>query len=62
MYGHKNFTIVPFGLSNAPVVFMCLMNGVFGDYLAKFVIVFFDEILIYSRSEQEHKKHLRIVL
>jgi hypothetical protein len=54
--------VVPFGLSNAPVVFMCLMNGVFREYLDKFVIVFLDEILIYSKLEEEHEHHLRMVL
>jgi hypothetical protein len=53
-YGHYEFTVVSFGLSNAPVVFMCLMNGVFRDYLDKFVIVFLDDILVYSKSEEEH--------
>jgi hypothetical protein len=48
-YGHYVFTVVPFRLSNAPIVFMCLMNGVFQEYLDKFIIVFFDEILIYSK-------------
>jgi hypothetical protein len=46
--------VVPFGLSNAPVVFMCLMNGVFRDYLDNFFIVFLDDILVYSKSEEEH--------
>jgi hypothetical protein len=54
--------VVPFGLSNAPVVFMCLMNGVFREYLDKLVIVFLDDILIYSKSEEEHEHHLRMVL
>jgi hypothetical protein len=49
-YGHYEFTVVPFGLSNAPIIFMCLMNGVFQDYLDKFVIVFLDDILIYCKS------------
>jgi hypothetical protein len=49
-YGHYEFTVVSFGLSNAPVVFMCLMNGVFRTYLDKFAIVFMDEILVYSKS------------
>jgi hypothetical protein len=61
-YGHYEFTVVPFGLSNAPVVFMCLMNGVFRNYLDKFVIVFLDDILVYSKKEEEHEQHLRMVL
>jgi hypothetical protein len=54
--------VVPFVLTNAPVVFMCLMNGIFINYLDKFVIVFLDDILIYSKSEEEHEHHLRLVL
>jgi hypothetical protein len=61
-YGHYEFIVVPFGLSNAPVVFLCLMNGVFQEYLDKFVIVFLDEILVYSKSKKEHEHHLRMVL
>jgi hypothetical protein len=61
-YGHYEFTVVPFGLSNAPIIFLCLMNGVFREYLDKFVIVFLDDILVYSKSEEEHEKHLRMVL
>jgi hypothetical protein len=61
-YGHYEFTVVPFGLSNAPIVFMCLMNGVFQEYVDKFVIVFFDDMLIYSKSEEEHEHYLRMVL
>jgi hypothetical protein len=61
-YGHYKFTVVPFGLSNAPVVFMRLMNGIFINYLDKFYIVFLDDILIYSKSEEEHEQHLRMVL
>ena len=54
--------MVPFGLSNAPVVFMCLMNGVFRYYLDKLVIVFLDNILVYSKTKEEHEQHLRMVL
>jgi hypothetical protein len=61
-YGHYDFTVVPFGFSNAPVFFMCLMNGVFREYLDKFFIVFLDDILIYSKSEEEHEHHFRMVL
>jgi hypothetical protein len=61
-YGHYEFTVVPFGLSNAPTVFMCLMNGIFRNYLDKFIIVFFDDILIYSKFEEEHEQRLRMVL
>jgi hypothetical protein len=61
-YGHYEFTVVSFGLTNAPVVFMCLMNGVFINYLEKFVIVFLDDILVYSKIEEEHEQHLRMVL
>jgi hypothetical protein len=61
-YGHYEFTVVPFGLSNAPIIFMCLMNGVFRDCLDKFVIVFLDDILVYSKIEEEHEQHLRMVL
>ncbi|MCQ7013029.1 reverse transcriptase family protein, partial [Clostridioides difficile] len=53
---------MPFGLSNAPAVFMDLMNRVFHQYLDQFVIVFIDDILVYSRSLEEHEEHLRIVL
>jgi hypothetical protein len=61
-YGHCEFIVVPFGLSNAPAVFMCLMNGVFQEYLDKFVIVFLDDILVYSKLEEENEHHLRMVL
>jgi hypothetical protein len=54
--------MVPFGLSNALVVFMCLMTGVFRNYLDKFFIVFLDGILIYSKYEEDHEKHLSMVL
>jgi mannitol/fructose-specific phosphotransferase system IIA component (Ntr-type) len=54
--------VVPFGLSNTPVVFMFLMKGVFWEYLDKFVIVILDVILVYSNSEEEHEHHLSMVL
>jgi hypothetical protein len=61
-YGHYEFTVVPFGLSNAPNIFMCLMNGIFREYLDKLFIVFLDDIVIYSKSEEEHEQHLKMVL
>jgi hypothetical protein len=61
-YGLYEFTVMSFGLMNAPAYFMYLMNSVFIDYLDKFVVVFIDDILVYSQNEQEHEKHLRKVL
>ena len=57
-----NFWIVSFGLTNAPAAFMDLMNRVFRPFLDRFVIIFIDDILVYSKSEDEHTKHLRFVL
>ncbi|GKD22218.1 putative reverse transcriptase domain-containing protein [Tanacetum coccineum] len=61
-YGHFEFTIMPFGLTNALAVFMDLMNRVCKPYLDKFVIVFIDDILIYSKTKEEHEVHLKLVL
>nr|GEZ51573.1 hypothetical protein [Tanacetum cinerariifolium] len=61
-YGHYEFQVMPFGLTNVPAVFMDLMNRVCKPYLNKFVIVFIDDILIYSKDEKEHEEHLKAIL
>ncbi|GJR73743.1 putative reverse transcriptase domain-containing protein [Tanacetum coccineum] len=61
-YGHYEFQVMPFGLTNSPIVFMDLMNRVCKPYMDKFIIVFIDDILIYSKNKQEHEEHLKLIL
>jgi hypothetical protein len=61
-YGLYEYTVMSFGLTNAPAYFMYMMNKVFMEYLDKFVVVFIDDILIFSKTEEEHAEHLRLVL
>ena len=61
-YRLYEYTVMSFGLTNAPAYFMSMMNKVFTEYLDKFVVVFIDDIMVYSKNEEEHKEHLRLVL
>jgi hypothetical protein len=61
-YGLYEYTMMSFGLTNAPAYFMYLMNKVFMEYLDKFIVVFIDDILIFSKTMKEHEEHLRLVL
>jgi hypothetical protein len=61
-YYHYEFLVMPFGLTNAPATIIFLMNGMFRDYLYKFMILFLDDILNYSKTKKENEKHLRMVL
>jgi hypothetical protein len=61
-YGLYEYTVMSFELTNSPAYFMYLMNKVFMEYLDKFVVVFIDDILVYSRSEEEHEEHLHLAL
>ena len=61
-YGLYEYTVMSFGLTNAPATFMRLVNSVFHEYLDKFVVVYIDDILVYSKTEDEHAQHLRLIL
>ena len=61
-YGHYEYLVMPFGVMNAPSVFMDYMNRIFHPYLDSFVVVFIDDILVYSKTWVEHEEHLRVVL
>ena len=60
-HGHFQFRVMPFGLTNAPATFQCVMNSIFSGYIRKFILVFMDDILVYSKSLSEHLEHLKVV-
>jgi hypothetical protein len=60
-HGHFQFIVVPFGLTNAPANFQYLMNAIFGKYMRRFILVFMDDILVFSKTLVEHIEHLKIV-
>ena len=61
-YEHYEFVVMSFGLTNAPANFVCMTNNIFNKYLDKFVLVFIDDFLVYSKSKEEHEEHVHIVL
>jgi hypothetical protein len=60
-YRHFEYTVMPFGLTNAPTIFQHLMNDIFREYMDKFVMVYLDDILIFSKNQEDHDKHVRLV-
>ena len=61
-YGHYEFLVIPFGLTNAPAAFMDLMNHVFQPYVDRFIVVFINDILVYSKDREDHDTHFQVVL
>ncbi len=60
--GHYEYLVMPFDVTNAPAIFMDYKNRIFYEYLDKFVVVFIDDILVFSKNEEEHEEHLRLVM